>query len=187
MPSPKRKSEYFKALSFLGLGIVLALGVVAPAFAAPAPSFSPPSCTEPPCTTFTALFTYGIDSACVSGGFYSLTGETTTLPDGTVETAPSNALGTWNCGVIGFAQPFGDFTNHGAPPPACGTYTFEFVGDTYNAAGGPVPFDVTVHYVVSCPTGAPEFPLGIALLFAIMVPAMLVLRKRILAPGLLAH
>ena len=39
----------------------------------------------------------------------------------------------------------------------------------------------TGSFSISSPTGAPEFPLGIVLLFAIAVPALLVLRKKALA------
>ena len=60
-------------------------------------------------------------------------------------------------------------------------------GAAYDYAGAPTPFDVTVHYVVSCPAGVPEFPLGVALLLGIMVPALLVLKKRALAPASLAQ
>jgi len=173
----------------LGLTAItlLAMVFVSPAaFALPSATasiiFSPPSCSQPGCIGFNIQFTVTQDTNCPSDGFYS-GDETITPPSGSPFTGsfPTTACGSSVYGINGIHPIEGQDV---CAIPFAGTWTYEFKGTTYDAAGAPVAaFDVTKTYTVNPCTSAPEFPLGLALLFVLLVPALLVLRKRTLSFG----
>jgi hypothetical protein len=140
--------------------------------------FSPPSCAQPGCTGFNIQFTVVQDSNCPSGGFYSGT-ETVTPPGGSPSTLtlPTTACGSSVIENNGIHPPEGVNV---CTIPFAGTWTYEFSGSTQNAAGAGVSvFDVTNTYTVTpCAPSVPEFPAGLALLVAVSVPLLLILRSR---------
>ena len=60
----------------------------------------------------------------------------------------------------------------------CGTYTSVASGTTDNGASEIGTFSLSGSFQVTCATGVPQFPFGLAALFAVMVPVVLVLKKR---------
>ena len=59
-----------------------------------------------------------------------------------------------------------------------GTYTSVASGSTDNGASEIGTFSLSGSFQVTCATGVPQFPFGLAALFAVMVPMVLVLKKR---------
>lgn len=115
---------------------------------------------------------------CPSGDSY-VSGFDVVDPSGGV----SGINSTLPCGTDGvFTYPT-DFVQVTALPSTatCGSYADAWVWTVYSPTGALVSsgnlhsgFGMPV-FTVTCPIGVPQFPLGFALLFAVMVPAMLVL------------
>ena len=173
---------------------MLAIGIAPLAMATTPPdatiTFSPTSCAPPSCIGFGVTFLVAQNDQCPSGGF--VTGAVTESgPLGSTTFSvynPSDTSEPLPCGTS-LGQLLGVHPLY--PATACdlsfaGTYTFEFSGTTYGPTGGPVGiFDVKATYFVPPCTSVPQFPLGMAALFALAIPMFLALRKW--GPAFKAH
>jgi hypothetical protein len=127
--------------------------------------------------------------------------------EGTLETSSFDNHGTFTQTAGGTTEVEGVFNNYGSVSISGSNGIIINLGSTFNNYGSfadstifhndgtfnegcpPATFDSTPNtgigsYVAptGCTsTGAPEFPLGFALLFAVMIPALLVLRKKTLS------
>jgi hypothetical protein len=129
----------------------------------------------------TDQFTIHLDSATCPSGDHYVAAAYILGPGG-----QSSASSTQSCGVDAvFTYPT-DFTaSSGFPAPStavCGEYDYGASWSVYDPTGllvleGNIGHPAPAFTVTGCPTGVPQFPLGFALLFAVLVPAMLVLRN----------
>jgi hypothetical protein len=136
-----------------------------------------------------------------SKGIYNFQGTITNL--GTINVKNSVGSGIDNFGIItnsgtidifGKIDNFGEIDNSGTITIECGGLLVNERGSTYN---GFLPVQVTcttttsssttsrttsTSTTTSVPVSVPEFPLGVAFLFAILVPILVVLRKWATSP-----
>jgi len=177
------------------LASMMALGIAPLALATSADAqimYAPTSCAPPGCIGFTVTFSVTQNDQCPSGG--SVTGTVTESgPLGSnsfTVTNPSDPSQPLPCGTP-LTQSLGVHPVY--PQTACdipfaGTYSFEFSGSTQDAAGAPISgssFDVKSTYVIPPCASVPQFPLGMAMLFALTIPLLLALRRR--GPAFRAH
>jgi len=167
--------------------LMLALGF-APLALATTPAnasimFSPTSCAPPGCIGFSATYLVAQNAQCPAGG--TVTGTIS-------ESGPTGSVTfpVYNPGDTGQPLPCGTpiiqaiFVHPVYPKTACdlsfaGTYKFEFSGSTQEPTGAPTgsSFDVKTTYVVPPCVSVPQFPFGMAVLFALAIPGLLVLKK----------
>ena len=146
-------------------------------------TYSPASCAPPGCIGFTVTFLVSQNDQCPAGG--SVAGTVTESgPLGSNTFSVFNPIDTGQplpCGTP-LSQLFGVhpvFPNTACSVPFAGTYNFEFSGSTDDPAGAPTGavFDVTSTYTIPPCVSVPQFPLGMAALFALVIPLLLVLRR----------
>lgn len=152
-----------------GIALLLTAGVPVAFATSGITSISPNPINEGQATTITV--NVDVQSTCPSGDSYQGDVQVTD-PGGT---SYNVQLGTDTpCGssfTLVYPTAFS-----GASTSTCGTYAVS-AGASVNSGQYELGFTVQ-YFSVNCPNSAPEFPLGLALLFALAVPALLVLRKR---------
>jgi len=168
------------------LASMLALGIVPLAVATtPADAtimFAPTSCAPPGCLGFGVTYMVAQNAQCPAGGVVigtvsesGPTGSDTFTVFNPSDTSQPLPCGTALVQAI-FVHPV--YPNTACDVPFAGTYKFEFSGHVVLPTGaGGSSFDVKTTYVVPPCISVPQFPLGMAALFALAIPLVLAVRK----------